>query len=404
MRQKRQTNRLNDLAVRSKGPGKYCDGNGLWLVVDTSGARRWVLIYRNKGKPRQMGLGGYPLVSLSKARELARNAMLQLRVEGIDPIDSRRRTAEKNRTTPTFGEFVDAELPDILRSYKNEKHKYQWNQTLGDAYCSKMRRIRIDEVSRQDVLDTLLPIWHEKHHTATKLRGRIETVLARAAAKGLRSSENPATLTKEMKHILKPRDGRLVQHRAALPFQELPQFYQLLVERDSVSALALRFLILTASRVNEVLCATWDEISFSNAVWTVPASRMKMKLEHLVPLSPEAVTILEKAKSLSQLEMETSYIFHLGENKPLSNMVFKQLYKRMGVEGFTTHGFRSTFRDFFGETRPEINPELPEKALAHQIGDATERAYRRGIALEARRPLMNDWATFCASGGASNKV
>lgn len=404
MRQKRQTNRLNDLSVRSKGKGKYCDGGGLWLVVDETSARRWVFIYRNKGKQREMGLGPYPIVSLSKARELAKSALLQLRVDRLDPIDTRRKLAAKESTTPTFGEFADAELPDILIPYKNEKHKHQWKQTLSNDYCLKIRQVRIDEVSRQDVLDTLLPIWNEKHETAARLRGRIETILARASAKGLRNSENPATLTKELKQVLRLKDPRTIKHHPALPYPEIPQFYQLLVERDSVSALALRFLILTATRVNEVINATWDEINLTNQVWTIPASRMKAKVEHQVPLSPEAIRVLEKAKSLSQLSVEKSYIFHLGKNKPISNMAFSQLYKRMKVSGFSSHGFRSGLRDWVGEKRPDISPEIAEMALAHKVGTSVQQAYRRLRALEPRRDLMNDWATFCASGGTSNKV
>jgi integrase len=347
--------------------GRHADGNGLYLVVDPSGAKRWMLRVRVQGRRRDIGLGGAQLVSLAEAREKAM-ALRKIARAGGDPLADRDRLV-----TPTFEAAALAAHQEHVPGWKNGKHANQW----------------VDRVGSPEVFKVLSPIWLSKPETAKRVRQRIGTVLDWAKASGFRAGDNPvAGVVKGLPKHSGPR-----KHHATLPSKDLPSFVRNLRSggASEVVRLAFEFLILTAARTSEVLEATWSEIK--NEVWIIPADRMKGKREHRVPLSPRSLEILRRAKVLSD---GSDYVF-LGTSigKPLSNTVFLMILRRMGIEA-TPHGFRSTFRDWAAETT-SYPSEVCEAALAHAVRDKTEAAYRRGDLFEKRRELMADWAKFVTS-------
>lgn len=369
------------------GPGRFSDGGGLYLTVDPSGARRWLFMYRHSGKQREMGLGGTGAVSLADARR-KRDEARKLLADGLDPLAEKRRAGEKAAPVVTFGAFSDDLVASLAKGFKSEKHIHQWRASLA-RYAGPIRDKAVDEVGTDDVLTILEPIWTEKSETASRVRARIERVLDAAKARGLRTGENPARWRGHLDQLLSKRRRLTRGHHAALPFQDVPAFVARLRERDAVTARALEFLILTAGRSGEVLGARWSEIDRAAKLWTIPGTRMKAGKEHRVPLGDRALAILEDVEPLRRGE----YIFpSFRADKPLSNMAFDALLTRMKVQA-TAHGFRSSFRDWAGE-ETSFPREIAETALAHAVGDATERAYRRGDALEKRRALMDAWAAF----------
>jgi len=395
----RQVNRLSPRAITTTvEPGRHADGGGLYLNVAKSGARSWIVIYRWNGRYKEMGLGGAAAVSLAKARSKAAEAR-QLVADGIDPIEARRET----EAVPLFGVFADAVIADLSPQWRNAKHKVQWTETLA-LHASKLRAVRVDRIATDDVLAVLKPIWTVKPETASRIRGRIERILDAAKARGFRSGENPARWRGHLDHLLAKRQKLTRGHHAALPFTEVRKFIGDLRERDAMAALALEFVILTAARSGEVRGATWSEIDLSAKVWTVPAKRMKAGREHRVPLSSRAVEILKKVAPLASRKAEAA-VFPNAKGKPLSDAAFSALFIRMGVDRakVTPHGFRSSFRDWAGEVSP-FPRELAEAALAHVVGNQTERAYRRGDALEKRRKLMDAWGAFCEPRDAGTVV
>lgn len=337
-----------------------------------------------------MGLGGLSSVPLAKARVRAADARA-LVADGINPLDAKR----ASEAVPTFGEMADAVVTALGPQWRNEKHRAQWSATLTTDAAS-LRSIRVDRVETADVLATLKPIWSAKPETASRLRGRIERVLDAAKAKGFREGENPARWRGHLDHLLPKRQKLTRGHHAALPFADVPTFIADLRARNATAALALEFLILTAARSGEVRGATWAEIDTNAKVWTVPASRMKAAREHRVPLSTSALAVLEKVRALSGGQPEAKVFPGLKSGSSLSDAAFNALLLRMGINRakVTPHGFRSSFRDWAGEAST-FPRELAEAALAHVVGDQTERAYRRGDALEKRRKLMDAWAAFC---------
>jgi integrase len=365
-------------------PGRYGDGGGLFLMVSLSGARKWVFRYRFRDGRHDMGLGSAGSITLSKARELAASARTAL-ANGIDPLTTRRKP-----TTPTFGETADQLIAALSPSWRNEKHRAQWRMTL-KTYAAPLRPLAVDQIAVHHVLAVLKPIWATKPETASRLRGRIEKVLDAARAKGHRTGENPARWRGHLDHLLPIRQRLTRGHHAAMPYVDVPRFLMALRTQESVAARALEFLILTAGRTGEVLGMRWPEIDLANRLWTVPANRMKAGREHRVPLVARAIEILAMMKT-----MQTSdFVFPgLRWGKPLSNMALEMVLRRMKVEAVTVHGFRSSFRDWAGEST-RFSREVAEAALAHTIGDQTERAYRRGDALEKRRELMEAWAEYC---------
>lgn len=302
------------------------------------------------------------------------------------------------RIVPTFGEFADGYVAEIAAGFSNPKHRAQWVMTLSNSYCASIRGTLIDEVSTDNIVAILRPIWLTKSETASRLRGRIEQVLSAAKALGLRSGDNPA-LWRGHLDVLLPKRPKLTRgHHKAKPYAEVPALMERLGKLTGISTFALRFTILTAARSGEVLGATWREIDLEAAVWTVPKQRMKMGREHRVPLSPAAVEVLGSVEPLRPENDDGSAFVFPGQKpgRPFSVMALTMVMRRLKVDA-TVHGFRSAFRDWCAE-ETNHSREVAEQALAHVVGDATERAYRRGDALEKRRALMAEWAAFCGAG------
>lgn len=385
-------------------PGRYGDGDGLWLQVRDAAHRSWLFRYVGSGKPRQMGLGPFPDVSLAEAREMARECRAQVR-RGLDPIEERRRAKEAARDTSrllTFRQVADRYLAAHEASWRNEKHRYQWRQTL-DVACQEIGRVPVATIATGDVMRVLEPIWREKPETASRLRGRIESVIDYATAHGWRQGDNPARWRGHLAKLLPaPTKVAKVEHHAALPWSEIGTFMAELRDESGVAARALEFTILTAARTGEVIGAQWPEIDLGAGLWTVPASRMKAGREHRVPLSDPAVLVLEGMQKAR--ERADGWVFPGGRaGRPLSNMAMTALLRRMNRGELTVHGFRSTFRDWAAEAT-NYPRELPEQALAHTLGDKVEAAYRRSDLFEKRRRLMADWAEFCGRPAVTGEV
>jgi len=366
-----------------KAPGFYGDGDGLYLSVKSSGSKSWVLRTVVHGKRRDLGVGSADLVSLAEARDKAREWRKVAR-EGGDPHASR------NVGTITFEDATTEYHGLVAKSFRSEKHAAQWMAGMRKHVFPAFGDRMIRTIGVVDVRKALEPIWVGKHETARKIKQRIEAVFDWARAEGHYGHENPA---RGIKRALKPQP-RNPTHLAAMPWPQLPAFYKALLDRDGVSARTLQFIILTAVRSGEARNARWGE--FKGNVWTIPAHRMKTGRTHIVPLSQEALRILEQMRGLDAV-----YVFPQrnrnkdGTGKPQSINVFRALYLRMGCDGFTTHGFRSTFRDWCSE-EAGAGREVAEAALAHTPGQV-ERAYRRSTLLERRRLLMEQWAEYAVS-------
>lgn len=366
-----------------KEPGFYGDGDGLYLSVKPSGTRSWILRVVVHGKRRDLGVGPADLVSLAEARDKAR-AWRKIAREGGDPYASR------NAVAITFEEATAEYHKVVAQSFRSQKHAAQWLAGMKTHVFPAFGARAIGTIGVVDVRKVLEPIWTSKHETARKIKQRIEAIFDWARAEGHYGPENPA---RGIKRVLKPQP-RNPTHLAAMPWEEVPAFYAALEERDAVSARTLQFIILTAARSGEARNALWEEVKAN--VWTIPANRMKTGREHAVPLAPEAIRILDRVRGL-----DAEYIFpqHFpkpdGAGKPQSINVFRPLYERMGCERITTHGFRSSFRDWCSEAA-EAPREVAEAALAHVPGQV-ERAYRRSTLMDRRRALMVKWSEFVTS-------
>jgi integrase len=381
--------KLTARKVEAAKTGRHGDGDGLYLVVAPSGARKWVYRFTWQGKVTEMGLGAADVVSLAEARRLRDDARKTL-VSGENPIEARREALKARSRKPTFGEVADALIASKETEWRNAKHRAQWQMTLTE-YAAPLRSKPVDEIDTEAVLSILKPIWLAKPETASRLRGRIEAVLDAAKAQGRRSGENPARWRGHLSHLLPKRPTLSRGHHAAMSYREVPAFVGKLRERDAIAALALEFCILTAARSGEVFGARWEEIDFDAKIWTVPPDRMKAARGHRVPLSGRAVEILEKLATAKT----GAYVFPgQRKGKPLSSMAMEMILRRMKVEAATVHGFRSAFRDWAGN-ETHFPREVAEAALAHVVGDKAEQAYRRSDALEKRRKLMEAWALFC---------
>ena len=392
----RKAKELTALEVgRLKERGHYAVGGvaGLYLYVLGTGARSWVLRIVMGGKRRHMGLGGFPDVPLALAREQARKAR-EKNAEGIDPITERSALASSLRsqqaTAKTFEEAAKAYIEAHADSWKNQKHRAQWSSTLETYAYPHMGSLLVKDVGQEQVLKALEPIWKTKTETATRLRGRIESVLDWATVRKYRSGENPARWKGHLDKLL-PAPGKIkkVEHQRALPFSDIAGFMNELKSRSGIAARALEFTILCAARSGETRGATWSEIDLKKAVWTIPSNRMKAGKEHRVPLSNAAIKILENLPRYT----ETDLVFPGTKGRPLSDMSLLGVLRRMNVNA-VTHGFRSSFRDWVSEAT-NYQSDLAEQALAHTLQNKVEAAYRRGDALEKRREMMNDWAYFC---------
>lgn len=392
----RGTNRLSARLVATfKTPGRISDGGGLYLQVTPSQSRSWVFRFSRNGKARYMGLGPADTLSLAEAREEARDAR-KLLLKGIDPIDTRRAVldARKAETAKkiTFKDAAEKYIGAHKAGWRSPKHATQWTATLELYAYPVVGTLPVASVDTALVLKILEPIWSVKTETASRLRGRIEAILDWAAAWHYRQGENPARWRGHLDKLLPAKTKvRKVKHHPAMAFAALPGFMADLGQMESVSARALEFTILNATRTGETVGATWDEIDLTTKVWTIPGDRTKSGREHRVPLSDRAVNLLGKLPR----ERDNPFLF-IGQRsgQGLSNMAMLELLRGMKGDGITVHGFRSTFRDWCGE-ETNVPREVAEAALAHVLKDKTESAYRRGDALEKRRELMHLWAGFC---------
>jgi integrase len=354
-----------------------------------------------------MGLGDYPTIGLADARTRAMDAR-RLTLDGIDPIEQRKqkRTEAKLELAKrmTFGECASQYITAHKASWKNAKHRQQWENTLKAYAYPTIGTLPVGSIDTSLVMKVLQPIWMEKPETANRLRGRIESVLDWATASGFRPAvPNPARWKGHLDNLLPARHKiAKTENHPALPFDEAPSFTAALHKQEGNAALALEYLVLTVARTGEVIGARWREIDLAEAKWTVPAERMKAGREHVVPLPPRAVAILKKLRPDNP--EPDDYVFPGRQSKkPLSNMAFLMLLRRMNHSDITAHGFRSTFRDWAGDCT-SFDHQTIEFALAHGISDKTEAAYRRGTAIEKRRKLMQAWANYCASPAVKQKT
>ena len=400
----RGIHRLVDRQVKTLGVGRHADGGGLYLIVEPSLSRRWAFIWTKAGKRRELGLGGVGKVSLATARRRAAEAAERVGAGG-DPIADRIAAQEAANQLAAevqpFGEFADAWFETaVAPGLRNEKHRDTWRATL-KTYCGPIRGKAIASIDTTDVLSILRPIWSSKTETASRIRGRIERVLDAATVMGARSDKaNPARWRGHLDHLLARPQKLKRGHHPAMDWKDVPAFVANLRERDAVTARALEFIILTAARAGEALGARWAEIDLTAAVWTVPASRMKRGREHRVPLTPAAMEILEAVRPLTGGEA-TALVFPGQTQRAMGPEALEMLRRRMGAGDYTTHGFRSSFRDWAGEAT-DAPREVAEECLAHTVGNSVERAYRRGDAIAKRRDLLCQWSSYCelrASGG-----
>ncbi len=370
--------------------GRYADGGNLYLSV-RNGGRSWVFHYRDRvtGRMREMGLGSAATVSLQDARQKAADARSMLD-SGVDPLADRQAKRALKTGAKTFGTFTGEFLATALGAFRNDKHRAQWRSTL-ETYARPIWSKAVDAITTEDVRACLEPIWNTKHETARRVRGRIERVLSAAKAAGLRTGDNPAAWKDNLQPIFGAQ-RKAKKHHAALPYVDMPAFMADLRARDSMSAKAVEFAILTAARSGEVRGLRWQEIDFAEKLWTVPADRMKMKKEHRVPLTDRAIAILESLKT-SKSKPEHFVFPGARRDEPLSDMALLEAVRQLR-SGITTHGFRSSFRDWAGDCTA-FPRDVAEAALAHVI-QGTEAAYRRSDALKRRRELMQAWADYLA--------
>ncbi|MEL7284958.1 MAG: integrase arm-type DNA-binding domain-containing protein [Pseudomonadota bacterium] len=392
---------------------------GLHMQVTPKGGRSWVLRAKVGKLRRDIGLGGFPGVTLAQAREKAREAREKIE-NGIDPVEERKAMkaalVAAQRRGLTFDRAVERCLAAKLDAFKNAKHRQQWENTLATYASPELGKMLVQDITTQDVLRALQPIWSEKTETAKRVRGRIEAVLSWATVSSHRTGDNPARWAGNLKELL-PAPSKVATERnhPALQLDDAPRWFAALKTREGFGARALEFLALTATRSQEVRGARWDEIDLDNALWIIPAARMKMGKEHRIPLCESAVALLE---ALPKLE-DNQLVFAAPRGGQLSDMTLSATMKRMhqgenaqGKAGFidrvskrpaVPHGLRSTFRDWVAE-RTTYPGDMAEVALAHKISNSVEASYRRGDMIEKRRRLMADWAAFITGQASDNNV
>lgn len=392
---------------------------GLYMQVTPSGAASWILRVKVGNTRREIGLGAYPSVTLSQAREKARETRAGIEM-GRDPILERKATKAAliaaQRRGMTFEKAMEEYLNSKLEAFQNAKHRDQWRNTLVTFAKPELGKMLVQDIEPRDVLRALKPIWSEIPETASRVRGRIEAVLSWATVAGYRTGDNPARWAGNLKELLpaSPKASRVKNH-PALALDDAPRWYATLLTREGMGARALQFAALVAARSGEVRGATWSEIDLERALWVIPAQRMKMKREHRVPLSKAAVALLE---ALPRFEGQ-DLIFPAIRGGMLSDMTLSATMRRIHAAdiesdgpGFVDrvskspavpHGLRSTFRDWIAE-RTRYPGEMAEVALAHRISNATEAAYRRGDMIEKRRAMMADWASFMGGNSVMDNV
>lgn len=394
-------NRLTVHSVKNAKPGMHADGGLLYLLVKVDGRRSWIFRYRDRttGKLRDMGLGPAWDVSLSEARERASTLRRQLR-DGLDPLAAKHAArdaakAQHEKRMP-FGRCAELYIENHRSGWRNPKHAAQWDSTLR-TYCEPVWKLPVDAIDTARVMRCLDPLWTTKTETASRLRGRMESVLAWATVRGLRTGDNPAQWRNHLDQLLPARAKvKKVEHRAALPYTEIGAFMAELRQRESLAARVLELQTLTAARPGEAAGAQWAEFDLNGAVWTIPADRMKAGKEHRVPLSAPVL------KLLKALPHVNANVFPGVKGKPITTEAAMKLLKEMRP-GLTAHGFRSTFRDWAAETTSHPR-EVIEAAMAHRLKDAAEAAYQRGDLLQRRAVLMKDWAGYLDALRRGGKV
>jgi integrase len=393
--------------------------NGLYLQLTPGGGRSWVLRILVGARRRDIGLGSFPSVTLAQARDKAREARDKIG-RGIDPVEERKAVkatlAAAQGRGLTFDKATERYLAAKLDAFKNAKHRQQWQNTLAQYAAPVLGKMMVQDIAVQDVLRVLQPLWAGKTETASRLRGRIESVLSWATVAGHRTGDNPARWAGNLKELL-PAPSKIATegNQPALTLSDAPRWFAALKDRDGMGARALEFLALTAARSQEVRGAEWSEIDLEAGLWIVPAARMKMAREHRVPLTPKAVALL---RSLPRME-GNPLVFPAARGGQLSDMTVSAVMRRMnetdqaeGNPGFldrvskrpaVPHGLRSTFRDWVAE-ETNFPGEMAEVALAHRISNAVEASYRRGDMIEKRRRMMSDWSAFLIQAPKSAKV
>lgn len=390
--------KLTVVAVKAaRDPGRYVDGQGLMLVVKESGARSWQLRIQSNGKRRDIGLGSASAITLAEARERASETRKQVRA-GVDPVEAKKDSRRILDALPTFREAAEALHTERAADWRNVKHRAQWLSTLQTYAFPTIGDRPVDKITVADIRDLLVPIWQSKPETARRTLQRIGTVLDWSHAKGHRATEAP------MRSIRAglPRQPKIREHLASLPHTQVAGLMGKLCNVETAGRLALRFTILTAARSGEVRGATWEEIDLEQAIWTVPAARMKAGREHVVPLSVAAMKVLTVAAGLRK-GVASEPVFPGLRGRPLSDMTLaKALRTEIGGD-WTVHGFRSSFRDWVEECT-SFKGEIAEAALAHTIPNKVEAAYRRTNYLEARRELMRMWAEYASSAAVASSA
>ena len=399
-------NRLTALQVQKLSkPGYHADGAGLHLCVKATGGKSWIFRYRYGGKEREMGLGPLHTVSLAEAREkaLAQRKML---LAGVDPLAAKHASEVQRKLAEasviTFDTAATSYIASHRAGWKNEKHAEQWTNTLTTYASPVFGSLPVADITTPLVLRVLEPIWTTKTETASRVRGRVEKVLDWCKTQGYRTGDNPAAWRGHLENLLSaPQKTKKAEHHPALPWREIGTFMQELRTMPGTAALATEFIILTNCRTSEAIEARWSEIDTVEKRWTIPAARMKAAKEHTIPLSDAALAVLQRLKAETK---EGEFVFPGGKkNTALSNMACLALLKRMGRGDLTVHGFRSSFRDWAGESTAHPR-EVIEHAMSHQLKDKAEAAYQRGSLLERRRVLMADWAQYCAQPAATGVV
>ena len=410
---KKLSKALTPLQVKNAKPGRHADGEGLHLLVKPSGAKSWVYRFMLNGVARDVGLSRCPeaiellqkkggnKLTLAQARDIS--SIYRTKVKwGIDPLAARQEAAAaakaekqaEQAAAVTFDAMAENFIATKERSWSNAKHRQQWRNSLRTYAFPLLGDMRVGDIETSHVLRVLEPIWDKKAETASRVRGRIESILDAAKVRGYRTGENPARWRGHLAQLLPARANLSRGHHRAAPYDEVPSILAALRSHSAVGALALEFTILTAARTGEVIGATWEEIDFQKGVWTIPAHRMKAGQEHRVPLSDQAFAILRSVEKLGK-----THVFPGQGGGAMSGMTMLMLLRRMQTDA-TVHGFRSSFRDWAAECTG-YSHEVCEMALAHTIGNKAEAAYRRGDLFEKRKRLMADWANYCDEGQAT---
>lgn len=382
-----------------KEPGRHADGDNLYLMVRPSGAKCWTFFYRSNGKMRELGLGSAAPghVTLAEARDKAIDAR-RLLAQGIDPIDRKRGDdAAKKTGKVTFGECADEFIRLHEGEWRNEKHRAQWRSTMSDNYIRDLRRRPVADVTTEDVLAVIKPLWNTKRETASRMRQRIQVILDAATVENKRSGPNPAAWSGHLERVLPPHGKGSKKHHSFMPWQKVPAFIADLEMREGVAARAVEFLILTAARSNEVRRMVWRDVDLDAKLWVVPSEKMKKGREHRVPLSDRAVEVVRSMLPLrSRRDPDDALVFPGLRHASMSDMTLGAVLKRMKVTDVTIHGFRTSFRTWAGE-ETSASVETMEAALSHAPKDATIAAYARSDWLEKRRALMQQWADFISA-------